>query len=211
MMAHARQFHALAHQRVEFHWQALPRTFLLRRRARFEHLFHRVQQAIGIEQHGVVKLPPLRLVKLERLQCLEIKPDGRDRRFQFMSDGVDEAVMLLVAPNLAYQKNRIEDKASDDGAKKNDAKKNLNSFAPVEDDPSAANRKRHRRQANAQREESVDRLLPADDAHREIVKGQVSGCECNGEATLEIHSFLATRASEAPYIIVSVLEATERI
>ena len=92
-----------------------------------------------------------------------------------MGDGVDEAVMLLVAANFADQKNRIEDKAGNDGAEENDAEKNFDALAPVEDDPAAADRERHRRQANAEREECVDRLLAADDAHREIVAGWGKG------------------------------------
>src|ERR1700684_3475867 len=86
-----------------------------------------------------------------------------------MSDRVDEAVMLLIAANFADQKNRVEDKTGDDGAKENDAEKDPYALAPVEDDPSAANRKRHRRQTNAQREKSVNRFLSADDAHRRIL------------------------------------------
>ena len=42
-----------------------------------------------------------------------------------MGDRVDEAVVLLVAANFADQKNRIENEAGDDGAKENDAQKNL--------------------------------------------------------------------------------------
>src|ERR1700693_2664366 len=134
-----------------------------------------MQQALGIEQHQLVELPPLRFSYLESLQSLKVEPDGRDRRLQFMGDRIDETVMLLVAANFADEKNRIEDEAGDDGAKKNDAKKNFDTLAPVEDDPAAANRQRHRRQANAQREEEINRLLPADDPHREIVAGQLSG------------------------------------
>src|ERR1700680_1175415 len=59
--------------------------------------------------------------------------------------------------------------------KKNDAEKNFDALTPVEDDPPAADRERHRRQANAQREEEINRFLPADDPHREIVAGQVAG------------------------------------
>src|SRR6266481_4722209 len=149
MMTHPRQFHALAHERVEFHRQALRRAFLLRRLTRLQHLFDGMQQALGIEQHQLIELPPLRFSYLESLQSLEVEPDGRDRRLQFMGDRVDEAVMLLVAANFTDEENRIEDEAGDDGAKKNDAKKNFDALAPVEDDPSAANRKRHRRQAHA--------------------------------------------------------------
>src|SRR3981081_584133 len=92
-----------------------------------------------------------------------------------MGDRIDETVMLLVAANFADKKNRIEDEAGDDGAKKNDAEKNFNALAPVEDDPTAADRDRHRRHANAQREEEINRFLPADDPHRRIVAGGRTG------------------------------------
>src|SRR5882762_3327542 len=131
-----------------------------------------MQQALGIEQHQLVELPPLRFSHLESLQSLKVEPDGRDRRLQFVSDRVDETVVLLVAANFTDKKNRIEDETGDDGAKKNDAEKNLDALAPVENDPAAANRERHRRQANAQREEEINRFLPADNPHREIVAGR---------------------------------------
>src|ERR1700724_2195356 len=134
-----------------------------------------MQQALGIEQHQLVELPPLRLSYLESLQSLKVEPDGRDRRLQFMGDRVDETVVLLVAANFTDEKNRVEYDAGDDGAKKNHAEKNLDALAPVEDDPAAADRERHRRQANAQRAEEIKRFLPADDPHREIVAGPVSG------------------------------------
>src|ERR1700704_5652594 len=92
-----------------------------------------------------------------------------------MSDRVNETVVLLVAANFTDKKNCIEDEAGDYGAKENDAEKNFDALAPVEDDPTTADRERHRRQANAQREEEINRFLPADDPHREIVAGRVSG------------------------------------
>src|ERR1700720_3828650 len=112
-----------------------------------------MQQALRIEQHQLVELAPLRFSDFESLQSLKVEPDGRDRRFQFMGDRVDETVMLLVAANFTDKKNRIEDEAGDYGAKKNDAEKNFDALAPVEDDPATADRERHGRQANAQREE----------------------------------------------------------
>src|SRR6266403_2550924 len=166
MMTHSRQFHAFAHQRVEFHRQALRRAFLLRRLTRLQYLFHGVQQALGIEQHQLVELPPLRFSHFESLQSLKVEPDGRDRRLQFVGDRVDETVMLLISANFTDKKNRIENEAGDYGAKENDAEKNFDTLAPVENDPSAADRERHRRQANAQREEEIDRFLPSDDPHR---------------------------------------------
>src|SRR5271165_694457 len=92
-----------------------------------------------------------------------------------MRNRIDKAVVLLVAANFTDQKNRIQDKASDDGGEKNDAEKNFDALAPVENDPSAAHGERHRRQANAQREEGINGLLPADDAHKEIVAGRGEG------------------------------------
>jgi hypothetical protein len=97
-----------------------------------------------------------------------------------MRNRIDKAVMLLVAPNFADQKDRIEDKAGRDGAKENDAQKNSDALAPVEDNPAAANRNRQTRQANSEREKKINRLLPANDPHREIVKGRVSGVRCQG-------------------------------
>ena len=134
-----------------------------------------MQQALGIEQHQLVELPPLRFSHLASLQSLKVQPDGRDRRLQFMGDRVDEAVVLLVAANFPDQKNRIEDQPHNDDEKKYGAEKKLQTFAPVQDDPTDVQYDRRCNQANAQRAEKINRLLPADDAHRKIVAGRVSG------------------------------------
>ena len=92
-----------------------------------------------------------------------------------MSDCVDKTVMLLVTANLADQKNRIEDESGDDDEKEDATEEEFETFAPVEDDPTDVERDSSRDEANAQRDEEVDRFLAADDAHREIVAGQVEG------------------------------------
>src|ERR1035438_5739466 len=163
MMAGPRQFDALSHQRIEVHRRALKETLLLRRRTRFQHLFDGVQQALGVEEHQLVELAALRFFYFAPLQSLEIETDGGDGRLQFMGDGVDEAVMLLVAANFADQKDRIEDEAGYYGSEKNDAEKNFDALAPVEDDPAAADREGHRRQQNAEREEKINSLLTANE------------------------------------------------
>ena len=109
------------------------------------------------------ELPPLRFVHFASLQRLQIKTNRRNRRLQFMCDRIDEAVMLLVAPNFADQKNRIQNQSRHDRAKKNNAQKNPDALPPVKDDPSTPHRKRHRRQADSQREEKIDGLLSAND------------------------------------------------
>src|SRR5271157_1565274 len=107
----------------------------MRRLTRFQYLFHGAQQALGIEQHQLVELPALRFSHFEPLQGLQVEPDGRDRRLQFMGDRVDEAVVLLVAANFADQKNGIEDEARDDDQEKYAAEKKHQTGAPVQDDP----------------------------------------------------------------------------
>jgi len=86
--------------------------------------------------------------------------------------------VLLVAANFADQKNRIEDESGNDSSKENDAKENSDALTPIEDDPSAAHRECHRRQADAQREKRINGFLAVDDAHREIVAGQGAGVRC---------------------------------
>src|SRR5208283_3569726 len=169
VMAGARQLHAFAHERIEIHRNALAGSLLLRHCACLKYLFDDPHEALGIDQHELIKLLPPRLIYLATLQGFEIKTDGGDGSLQFVRDGVDEAVVLLVAPNLAHQKNGIEDEAGDNRAEEDDAEKDLDACAPVEDDPAAAHREGHRRQADAEREEEINRFAPAGDPHREIV------------------------------------------
>ena len=94
-----------------------------------------------------------------------MQADGSNRRFQFVSNGVDEAVMLFAAANLAHQKTGIDDHARNDQRKKNDAEEQQHSFAPVENDPSNIERNRQRHQADAQAEKEDDGPAAARDAH----------------------------------------------
>ena len=86
-----------------------------------------------------------------------------------MGNSVDEAIMLLIAANFADQKNRIENEPGNDDEKEYAAEEKFEAFAPVEDDPADVQRERRRNQANAQRDEEVDGLLPTDDPHRKKV------------------------------------------
>jgi hypothetical protein len=95
-----------------------------------------------------------------------------------MGNRVDEGVVLLVAPKFANQKNCIENESGDDDTEKNDAEKYSDAFAPVEDNPTAANGKGQCRQADAERQEKIDGFLAANDAHRRIVAGQGEGVRC---------------------------------
>ena len=86
-----------------------------------QHLLDGVVQPVGVGQHDVVELPALRVADLARLQRLEIQADRRDRRLQLVRDRVDEAVVLLVPPDLEHQEHRVDDQAGDDQAEEDDA------------------------------------------------------------------------------------------
>ena len=174
-MSRARQFHTLAHHRVEVHRDALAGSLLLGTGARLQHLLHRTHEALGIDQHRSVKLAALTFVHFTLLQRFQIETNGGNRSLEFVSNGIDEAVMLLIPANLADQKDRVQDEPGDDGAEKDDAQEDLDAFTPVEDDPAAAHRKSHRREADAEGQEECNRFAPAGNPHRGIVMGQQAG------------------------------------
>src|SRR5580704_13066352 len=107
-MPSARQFYALLDQAAEIDLLAVPRRFQADL-PRLQYLIDSAQQSIGIRKHKAVKLLALRRVHVAPLQRLEIETDRGNRRLQFMRDRVDKAVVLLVAPDLTHQKDRVQD------------------------------------------------------------------------------------------------------
>ena len=93
-----------------------------------------------VVQHATVKLAALGFIHVTMLQGLQVKADGSDRGLEFVGDRVDEAIVLLVAANLAQQENRIENQPRRDGAEEDYAQENFDAFAPVEDDPAESDR-----------------------------------------------------------------------
>ena len=117
-MASAGHVHAVAHQLPEVDFHFFSARFLVPGAPRPQNLLHRVGEAVGIAQHQPVKLLPLRFRQIASLQRFQMQPDRRHRRLQFMGNRVDKAVMLLVAPDLAQQKNRVDHHAGDDERQK---------------------------------------------------------------------------------------------
>ena len=66
MVPRARQFHAFAHQAAEIDLHRLGACVLVADFAGLQHLLDRAQQAVGIVQHQLVELLPLRLVHFPR-------------------------------------------------------------------------------------------------------------------------------------------------
>ena len=73
-----------------------------------------------------------------------------------MGDGIDEAVVLLVAANFAHQEAGVHDQAGDHGSEENYAQEKQHAFAPVENDPADVQPDRQQHQANAQHDEKGD-------------------------------------------------------
>ncbi len=79
-----------------------------------QHLFDGGQQPVAVLHHGAVELLALGFVDGAGLQRFQVQPDGRDRSLQLVRDGVDEGVVLFVAPDLADQKRGVQHHADDD-------------------------------------------------------------------------------------------------
>ncbi len=86
-----------------------------------------------------------------------------------MGDGIDEAVVLLVATDLPHQKAGVENQPGGNRSKEDDAEKNLEAFAPVENDPAKSDCHRNRRQAHSEREKENYRATAAGDPHGQIL------------------------------------------
>src|SRR5215813_2335547 len=104
------------------------------------------------------------------LQRLEVQTNRRDRSLQFVGDGIDEAVVLLIAPNFPDEEKSVQDKTSRDSPKKNDSQGNLQAFAPVENNPSKTNCNSNGRKEHAERQEEENRLATARYLHAIILQ-----------------------------------------
>jgi hypothetical protein len=108
VMPRAREFHAFADQPAEINLRRRVRRFFVSHLTRLQDLLHGIEQAIGILEHEAVKLLALRFVHLAPLQRFEVEANRRDGRFQLVRHGVDETVVLLVAPDFTHQKDGVE-------------------------------------------------------------------------------------------------------
>src|SRR5207245_11016060 len=77
------------------------------------------------------------LVDGAALEGLKGEADAGDGSFQLVRDGVEEGVLTLVAPDLADQKNGVEDNAGDERGEEEDAEYGEGDGALVEEEPGA--------------------------------------------------------------------------
>src|SRR5579859_6246998 len=141
MMAGAGALHAIFNQLRKIHANAQAFTSGL---ACFQNFLNCAHQAVRVFQHEPVEVAALGVIDmgLAAFESLQVKANGRDRSFQFMSNCINEAVMLLIAANFADQKAGIENQASGYRPEEDDPEKNFNVMLPVQDDPAETNRDR---------------------------------------------------------------------
>ena len=106
-----------------------------RRAGRAQHLLDEPEQAIAVLEHDTVELLPLFGIQLATLQCFQVEADRGQRRLQLVGDRVDERIVLLVAPDLAHEKDGVEHEPADDDEEEDDAQDEQQPLAPVEEDP----------------------------------------------------------------------------
>src|SRR5688572_16432460 len=123
---------------------------------RSQNLLDCLQQSIAVGEHDVVKLASLLFVDLACFERFQIQPDGCDGSLEFVSDGVNERVVLLVAAYFADQERRVEHQSEDDQVKKDDSQNEQRDLAPVENNPTHTQRHRERNKTRAQRDEERD-------------------------------------------------------
>ncbi len=87
-----------------------------------QHLLDGGMQTFRVLQHQPVKLVPLLGRDIAALERLQIKTDRGDRCFQFVRDRVDKAIVLLVAPDFAHQKDGVQYQSGDDQKKEDRAR-----------------------------------------------------------------------------------------
>src|ERR1041385_7311896 len=100
-----------------------------------QNLLDSLEQPSAVLQHDAVELLALGLVDSAGLQRFQVQPDGCDRRFQFVGDGVNEGVLLLVAADFADQEKRIQHHAHNQQHQQEHAQDQQNPGAPGGKEP----------------------------------------------------------------------------
>ena len=77
-----------------------------------------------------------------------------------MCDRVDEAVVLLVSTNFAYQEAGVQNEAGDHPAEKDNAQENFDVFLPIQNDPAEADTDRCRGKQYSKGEKEGDLAAP---------------------------------------------------
>ena len=93
-----------------------------------------------------------------------------------MGDGIEEAVLLLISPDLADEEDSVYDQPCDQHTEENDAEHERNNLPPMENDPTDIEYDRQGNEASPERDEERDSFGAARDAHDVLVYARASDC-----------------------------------
>ena len=97
-----------------------------------------------------------------------------------MGDGVEKAVVALVALHLAYQKNGVQNKTGNQQQETENPNDQQDHAAPVDNHPGNSERDRHRDQARAESDGKNDRISASGDAHPEGLSQSIAAPKGKG-------------------------------
>src|SRR5215469_13714536 len=100
---------ALRDEYVQFDSTAALHALALPQFSGLEHLLDRGEQAIRIGAHCGVEMLALQFIDRMSLQRIQIKPHTRNRGLKLMRNGVQKGVLPLIPPDLANQKDCVQD------------------------------------------------------------------------------------------------------
>ena len=106
-----------------------------------------------LNQHHGVLVQSLFSVDSTTNQGLADATNHLDRCLEFVSDGIDERIVLFVATYLADQKSRVQYDAEDQYDKENNAENQQRDFTPVENNPTDIQRHGECDEARTERNE----------------------------------------------------------
>jgi hypothetical protein len=136
----------------------------------FQDFLYRSHQAVSIFEHEPVEVAPLCVIDmgLAALEGLQVQADGCNGSFQFMSDGVNKAIVLFIAANFANQKTGIENQTGRNRTKKDDPEKDFDIVLPIQNDPAETDGNRNCGQHYPESEKESDFAAPAN-PHAQIL------------------------------------------
>src|SRR6267378_6851496 len=158
VLAQSRKLKHFVHDHREVHFPpVLPRTSLPYL-ACLEHLLDRAKQPIGVFEHDAIEFAAFGFFELPAFESLQVQANGSDGGLQFVRDGVEKTILLLISANFAHEKNGVDHQTRDDEAEENDAENQRDDLTPVEDDPANIDHHGQGNQASAQGYEKCDGL-----------------------------------------------------
>src|ERR1700743_3119966 len=163
MMTNAGEFEGVGDDRAEIDFRPIARVRKVAGLAGLQDLLNGSEESLVVLEHDAVKLATLSFFDWAGLQRFEIETDAGDGSFQFVGDGVEEAVLAFVALDFADDEDGVDDEAGDYGGEEDDAEDQRDDGAGVVDDPADVEEDRDGGEDGAEGDEEGDRAGAAGD------------------------------------------------